>query len=648
MKADKLKTSTGNWSTETLLNNILKSIPDRISVVDKDFRIIFSNWQGGHGNASSKKRRRKSHCYVADDPGRTPPCEDCHVIEVFQNGKPVIRERFNALAGHVEIRAYPLFDDAGTVSMVLENVRNIDKRRKAEESLKQANQMLQAVIQASPLPIIVLENNKNVKIWNPAAEYTFGWKAEEVLGRKYPLLPEDGKKEFTTIFQSFKEGAKLNGAELLRKKNDGTIIPIKSYTAPLYDEKMGVIATMGILEDISESKRSEEALREANRMLQTTIQASPLPIVVLDDDANVKLWNLAAENTFGWKAEEVIDKLYPLVPDEGIDEFCEILKQMNEGKVFTEVETMRKKKDGTVIPVSLSTALLRDEKGAIVGNMMVLADLTEHKRAEEEHRKIQAGLLQTNKMTAIGILASGIAHEINNPNNYILSNAQFLSDVWPCVVSILENYEKEHGEFYIGKISFTEAGVFMPKILAGLIDGAHRINTIINNLKNFARDEKQHHDQLVNVNKAIHVALSMLKNEIGKYTDNFFCALEKDLPSIRGSFQQLEQVIVNLIMNALQALPDRSRGIFISTMFEKSLGQIIIKVQDEGIGMTEDVQKYIFDPFFTTKLDSGGTGLGLSICFTIVKEHQGTIECESVPDKGTTFLLKIPAANNHV
>lgn len=648
MKADQLEKNPGNWSSETLLNNILKSIPDRISVVDKDFRIIFSNWQGGHGYVSTKMRRRKSHCYVANYPGRTTPCDDCHVLEVFRNGTPVIREKFNSLAGHVEIRAYPLFDDKGTVSMVLENVRNIDKRKKAEESLKQANQMLQAVIQASPLPIVVLDNEESVKIWNPAAESTFGWKAEEVLGRKYPLLPEDRKEEFEAIFQSFKEGATLNGAELLRKKNDGTIIPIRSYTAPLYDEKKGVIATMGILEDISESKRSEEALREANRMLQTTIQASPLPIVVLDDDANVKLWNPAAENTFGWKAEEVIDKLYPLVPDEGIDEFCEILKQMNEGKVFTEVETLRKKKDGTIIPVSLSTALLRDEKGSIVGNMMVLVDLTEHKRTEEENRKIQAGLLQTNKMTAIGILASGIAHEINNPNNYILSNAQFLSDVWPCVVSILANYAKEHGEFYLGKISFTEASAFMPKILGGLIDGAHRINTIINNLKNFARDEKQHHDQLVDVNKAIHVSLSMLKNEIGKYTDHFFCALEKDLPSIRGSFQQLEQVIVNLVMNALQALPDRNHGIFMSTMFEKSLGQIIIKVRDEGIGMTEDVQKYIFDPFFTTKLDSGGTGLGLSICFTIVKEHQGTIECESAPDKGTTFLLKIPAANNHL
>jgi signal transduction histidine kinase len=96
-------------------------------------------------------------------------------------------------------------------------------------------------------------------------------------------------------------------------------------------------------------------------------------------------------------------------------------------------------------------------------------------------------------------------------------------------------------------------------------------------------------------------------------------------------------------MNALESLPNRNCGIFITTSYSKYLGQIIIKVSDEGVGMTEDVRKTIFDPFFTTKLDSGGTGLGLSICYTIVKEHNGIVECDSKPGKGTTFLVNLPA-----
>jgi len=111
---------------------------------------------------------------------------------------------------------------------------------------------------------------------------------------------------------------------------------------------------------------------------------------------------------------------------------------------------------------------------------------------------------------------------------------------------------------------------------------------------------------------------------------------------VTGSFQQLEQVIVNLIMNALQALPDRESGAFISTSYAKSIDQIIIKVRDEGEGMPADVQQAIFDPFFTTRLDSGGTGLGLSICFSIVKEHGGIIECESEPGQGSTFFVRLP------
>ncbi|MDD2337775.1 MAG: ATP-binding protein [Geobacteraceae bacterium] len=256
-----------------------------------------------------------------------------------------------------------------------------------------------------------------------------------------------------------------------------------------------------------------------------------------------------------------------------------------------------------------------------------------------------AGLQQTNKMASLGILASGIAHEINNPNNYILSNAQFLSEIWSCVMIILADYAKEHGEFYVGKISFSDSRDFMPKILAGLIDGAHRINEIVTNLKYFARDEKPQYENLVDVNKSIYQAFSMLHNEIAKYTDCFFCELGKDLPFIRGSFQQIEQVVVNLVMNALQALPELTCGISVETTFNDFQGQVIIKVRDEGTGMTEDVKKYIYDPFFTTKMDNGGTELGFSICFNIVKAHHGTIECESALGEGTTVFLRFPAVD---
>jgi len=158
-----------------------------------------------------------------------------------------------------------------------------------------------------------------------------------------------------------------------------------------------------------------------------------------------------------------------------------------------------------------------------------------------------------------------------------------------------------------------------------------------------ARQEKTRLDQPVDVNKVIKAALSMLHNKIKQHTDNFSCSLGNTLPPVMGSFRQLEQVVVNLTMNALEALPDRNCAVSISTSYSEFLGLITIKVEDQGVGMVEDVQKAIFDPFFTTKMDSGGTGLGLSINFGIVKEHNGIIECDSQPGRGTAFYVRIPA-----
>jgi signal transduction histidine kinase len=134
----------------------------------------------------------------------------------------------------------------------------------------------------------------------------------------------------------------------------------------------------------------------------------------------------------------------------------------------------------------------------------------------------------------------------------------------------------------------------------------------------------------------------MLHNEIRKHTDKFQCILAENLPPVTGSFQQLEQVIVNLTLNALQALTCRGEGVSLATSYVQSIGEVVVKVRDEGVGMSDEVRQAIFDPFYTTRLDSGGTGLGLSICFSIVKEHGGIIECESEPGRGSTFFVRLP------
>ena len=179
-------------------------------------------------------------------------------------------------------------------------------------------------------------------------------------------------------------------------------------------------------------------------------------------------------------------------------------------------------------------------------------------------------------------------------------------------------------------------------MLDGIIEGSERINKIINTLKNFARPDATGMDGKVDIKRAIKYSKSILSSQIKKSTRKFRVNIEKKLPPVKGNSQQIEQVILNLIMNSLQALPDKNCGMWISAAVSKKAGFVLITVRDEGVGMSKDVIDRATEPFFTTKLDSGGTGLGLSISYSIIKEHGGSLEFESEPGKGTTVSIELP------
>jgi signal transduction histidine kinase len=270
-------------------------------------------------------------------------------------------------------------------------------------------------------------------------------------------------------------------------------------------------------------------------------------------------------------------------------------------------------------------------------------DITEKLRIRKERNELQTKLIQANKMTAIGTLASGIAHEINNPNNYLLSSAQFLEDAWPDIQRILQNPTDTLADLTIGGLPAQEAIKDIPQLLHVLIEGSRRIQNIVNSLRDFSRQDEGTAHRPFEINKVIEAAMVMLSNKIKKNTDNFGCDLAPGLPPVLGHFQKIEQVIINLVINALQALPDRQAGVFISTSFQEKPRCVLVKVRDQGTGMPAEVRSRILDPFFTTKQKTGGTGLGLSICYSIIKDHKGTINFDSGPGVGTIVTLTLPA-----
>lgn len=270
-------------------------------------------------------------------------------------------------------------------------------------------------------------------------------------------------------------------------------------------------------------------------------------------------------------------------------------------------------------------------------------DVSERIRLEERERVMQAQLIQANKMTSLGTMASGVAHEINNPNNYILSNAQMVSDVWSDLATLLEDQPCIDADTMLGGLNVAEAMNLVPKLLSGIIEGAGRINAIVSRMKKYARPVQQENRDKVNINRVVEFAVSMLEREIRKRTEHFSLELEENVPDFFGYEEQIEQVLINLIHNALQALRNSGAGVKVTT--RRLDDRVEVSVADEGEGIPEETRSRIFEPFYTTKQEKGGTGLGLYISYEIVREHEGEMIVESETGKGTVMTLRFPVSD---
>jgi signal transduction histidine kinase len=269
-------------------------------------------------------------------------------------------------------------------------------------------------------------------------------------------------------------------------------------------------------------------------------------------------------------------------------------------------------------------------------------DITDKVRLEEEIRTTQARLIHTNKMASLGLLVSSISHEVNNPNNYISVNAQTLTDVWRDAAPLLEERRQERGDFPLAGIPAGEMIPLTERLISGIAEGSRRISAIVGTMRDYVKTDASYIRSGFSLNRLIDNALAILWHLVRKNTDHLHLELAPDLPPLHGNPQQIEQVVMNLVVNALQALPDRSRGVVITTSLEREQEAIILTVSDEGQGMERHTLEHLAEPFFTTKGDRGGTGLGLYISRSILKEHGGTLSFESAPGKGTTVTVTLP------
>jgi len=269
-------------------------------------------------------------------------------------------------------------------------------------------------------------------------------------------------------------------------------------------------------------------------------------------------------------------------------------------------------------------------------------EIRQRERAETEMRQKQEQLIQAGKLASLGVLVAGVAHEINNPNQAMMMGAQLLQKAWPNIQTILDDYYEREGDYLLGGIRYSELREDIGERYNGIVESARRIDAIVQGLKDFARQDKADMTQIVNLNLVVKSSLILLENMLKRATNRLTVDLSPRIPTFHGNAQRVEQVVVNLVQNACQALVDRNQAISISTDFDEARAKVVLTVVDQGRGIPPENLEKICDPFFTTKREEGGTGLGLSVTSTIVKEHRGELEIHSEPGEGTTVRVLFP------
>ncbi|KDM93520.1 transporter substrate-binding domain-containing protein [Photobacterium galatheae] len=288
----------------------------------------------------------------------------------------------------------------------------------------------------------------------------------------------------------------------------------------------------------------------------------------------------------------------------------------------------------------VSAILLLVLGGIMIWNRALSREVA--KRTEAQQLQ-QQQLIQADKMTSLGILVSGMAHEINNPSSLLLLNLPILKESYQDAEEILEAYYQQHGDFMMGGLSYSRMRDEIPSMLDDMLAGTQRIRRIVEDLRDFARQEPTDLSEVVDLNGVTAAAIRLVERTLSQSTQHFSVSYGESLPTFEGNGQRIEQVIINLMINACQALSSPEQAIRVRTYFHSAEQQLRLEICDQGKGIAPEHLPRLSDPFFTTKREQGGTGLGLSISFSIVNEHGGNLTYDSTLQQGTCVTLSLPA-----
>ncbi|MEK0083028.1 PAS domain S-box protein [Benzoatithermus flavus] len=597
-------------ASEARLTALMDHAPLVVHLKDREGRYLLANPE------SAKIFGREPASMIGRTPSDVfPPAEaamiDRHHREVLETGDVVVHEEhqpsLDAYQWSIVIR-FPIRDASGAVAVVGGFALDITERKRAEAALVASEQRFRTIADLHPTPMLIARlDDRRILFANRAYRELFGPPGE----RLDPAFSCDGPGLQDAIFAAVGRGEPVESREVALCTAAGAACP-SMLTARGIDYEGARCCVMSFL-DLTALKRAEAALRASEQRFRSIAEAHPMPLVIVRRvDGRFLFANTPFRQLFGL-GDGPLDDLRPeeLYADpDGRQRFLEVIRV--QGGVDALEQNLRRC-DGTVFPAAITSRVIDYEgERAFVSSVI---DLSERKAAEAEIQRQREALHQSEKLTALGALLAGVAHELNNPLSVVVGYASMLQELAPDE-GTRTRAERVHA-------------------------AAERCARIVKTFLAMARSRPPQRGP-VSLGDVVEAALELSAYGLRTAGIEVVRELAPDLPAVWGDSDQLHQVLTNLIVNAQQALLHRAPPRRLVVRARRRDDRIVVEVEDNGPGMDETVRKRIFEPFFTTKPQGVGTGIGLSVCHGIVAAHGGRITVDSIPGTGTRFTVLLP------
>ena len=555
-------------------------------------------------------------------------------------------------------------------------IEDIGARLQIEQALRESEGRYRRVVEDQTEMIVRCTPDGVRTFVNEAYSRYAGVPIAELLGKSFfPLIPEEEREAVYQKYKSMTPEAPVWTEEHRAIAGDGSVRWHRWTDRGIFDAAGNLLEIQAVGRDITDEREAQERLRRSEESYRELYDAMPVAVWESDFSAvlvelrrrgidtpekliaaaeqdrriffecgrhsRIVTANAAALKMIGSSsAGDLPDWLRARYTDEAVLTYVRATAPVFLG-------------DATVVDMELS---LRTPEGQRFDLMQrfarktgwstepravaIVLDVTEQRKIEEAAQREREALTRADKMISLGVLVSGVAHEINNPNHSIMLNMSLLRDAWRGIMPIVDEHAAREGETRIANLPWDELRGEVASLIEDVELATERIRGIVSELRSFALDPDPHERRAVSMNDVVRSSLRLLGNHVRKATTRFSVSLAPGLPDVLGNARRLEQIVVNLVINACQALESTDRAIAIET--GKTHTHVFVRVVDEGRGISPDDLRRITEPFFTTKRTAGGTGLGLAVSDRIVQEHGGALTFESELGKGTTVTLAIP------